>query len=630
MDEETGAAPAKEDEATSASDGASCTTSAQTEIMKNSYIRNESDTTDAAKTVDLSTAEASTEEFSKKYSTEAASTVATPEPLHVLGQQAPSSPTSTASPSANSAAAEEVERLRREAEQIKAEQLKLEEEIRLAKLKKEELTKEVKFINTEEEEEDHIDIYCENPIDVMSAITEDHRTLMLKQDDHLEVMSQITEARTEARYFSDLQRRNKWMIGFAVILIVIVIAGVVGGVVSSNGNYGEDNPSGVEGEIGALNPTSSPIKSGPAIIDITDDDRPISEFPTLSPSYSVGTTASPSFNTIYASRVKIQSNNEAILNVFEVEIFDPAGVNVALGRNATQSSTFENFNASNAVDGVADTFSSTLKEVGAWWEVNLGGQLIPIQNMTIINYWCFDVSDQANCLARLSDSTLLLLDNDGTVLATRDIGDTTGIFELDFSFDTTIEASFPPVDSSPEVHNKIPTNMPSVGPIQTPAAPIPAPSSAPTADLSCPTGEGIFTVFFQFGADPSQISWAVVEECTNESIVVCDNCYQEYSPYSSADSHNCLSLDKTYTFIFEDAADDLWPSDSGFTISLNGDMDSKVGNGGSMPDTTIYFGDGLACPASSPTAKPTMVRMSITSKELNVIQVSSLYFLLQC
>lgn len=607
MYEESGAATTANSEATSTNDGIS-DASAITPIMKNSFTRTGSDTTDAAKTVDLSTAEASVTEYTKKISIDASSSVATPEPIHILAQQAPASPSSTASPSVNSAAAEEVERLRREAEQIKAEQLKLEEEIRLAKLKKEQLTKEVKFMN-HDEEEDHIEIFCENPIDVMSAITEDHRTLTLSHND-VEVMSQITEARTEARHFSDLQKKKKFMIGFGVIVLAIVIAAVVGGVM--NGNEGS-GPSGLEGEVdGGSNPTDSPTKSEPTIIDITDVGGTDTEFPTISPSLSTGTSSSPTFNAIYANKVKIQSNNEAILNVFEVKVFDPSGVNIAIGRNASQSSIFDNNIAANAVDDVADTFASTLRENGAWWEVVLGSQLIPIKSITIMNYWCFDESDQANCLARLSDSTLMLMDEDGAVLATRDIGDTTGKLELKFDFETIIESSLPPADSANEIHNKIPTHLPSFSPIQTPTitTPVPAPtSSSPTIiDPSCTSDEGLLSIFFAFGADPTQISWAVIEECTQDVVTVCNKCYQDYDSYSSVVSNNCLTLEKRYTFVFEDPAGGAWPSDSGFTLSYNGNVQSKPGNGGSMPDTTINFGDGPACPTGSPTTKTTTVR----------------------
>jgi hypothetical protein len=615
MDEGNGAAPTTPnlDEAASTNDDGSCTTSAQTEVIKNSYNRNESDTTDAAKTVDLSTAEAS-----KKVSIESSS-VATPEPVHVLGQ-VPASPTSTASPSVNSAAAEEVERLRREAEEIKAEQQRLEEEIRLAKLKKEELAKEVKFINQDEDEEDHIEIFCENPIDVMSAITEDHRTLHLKHD--VEVMSQITEARTEARHFSEMQNKKKWATMFAFIAMLVIIAGIAGGVMSSrNGVRGGDDPSGVEGESGTSNvndskPTAAPTiyeASGPAIIDITDDDRTVTDFPTLSPTQS----QSPSYNTIYASKVKIQSNNEAILNVFEVQVFDPSGDNIAIGKNASQSSTFFVYDAAYAVDGLADTHSSTLREENSWLLIDLG-KSTPIESITIKNYWCFDETDQGNCLARLSNSTLQLLDKDETVLATKDIGDTAGWPELEFTFEATTEFSAPPSESSPTAgRDKVPTNLPSLSPIQiqAPAESISVstkqPSPTPTTTPSCSSDEGIFSLFLLFGSDPSQISWVVLEECTHDTAIDCNQCYQDYEPYSSAASHSCLELDKNYTFYLKDSAGDIWPlDDSGFTLNFNGDMHTMTGNGGSMPDTAINFGDGAPCPSGAPTSKPTTVSLA--------------------
>ena len=117
------------------------------------------------------------------------------------------------------------------------------------------------------------------------------------------------------------------------------------------------------------------------------------------------------------------------------------------------------------IDGSDDTCSSTLREVGAWWQVDLA-EKTPIRSITIINRWCFDKSDQANCLARLSNSTLLLLDENGTIIETRSIGDTTGQVELEFSFSAhTISSSVEPDHPPTKQHNQIPTSVSSVGPV---------------------------------------------------------------------------------------------------------------------------------------------------------------------
>lgn len=168
MNEETDvAATSIESETPSANDGISFAASESTAVINNIFLNNESDTNDAAKTVDLSIAsdEGNNKvEDSKQLSS--SESVHTPEVINALGQ-APASPSSTKSPeTVDSYATTELNRLRREAEEIKAEQFRLEEEIRLAKIKKDELTK---VVNPVENEEDHVEIYCNNPDDVMSG-----------------------------------------------------------------------------------------------------------------------------------------------------------------------------------------------------------------------------------------------------------------------------------------------------------------------------------------------------------------------------------------------------------------------------------------------------------------------------
>lgn len=626
MDEESGTP------STPSSDFAS----AQTEIVKNHHRTESDDTTeDAARTVDESIPAA--DEYVKKISL-GSSSAATPEPNtpHLL-----SNSQLTSSPGASTTASE-VERLRAEAERIKAEQHLLEEEIRLARLKKEQLAKEVRFQQHQEEEDDAIEIYCDAPVDVMSAITEDHRTLMLRQENELEVMSQITEARTEARYWRNQRKEKKFMIAFGCILLLVVIAGFVAGAVAKkNGVRGSNNEQpdgGVEsnesmvvdggGDGDGSKPTASPTDvpttidlTGSGVIDVTNDDTSIAkDSPTLSP-----ITSSPSYNTIYASRVKLQSNNEAILNVFEVQVLNPSGINIATNKNTSQSSTWGDNAASNAVDGLYDTFSSTLDEEDAWWEVDLD-DMTPIESITIVNRWCFDETDQINCLGRLSDSTLRLLDQNGDVVSERDIGDTTGQYELEFTFDTTssseIGSSVAPSivvtqaqpSSATTSTSKSPTQKPSISPIQltTSANPTKEPSASPTQTMTqiplCSSDEALLTVSFAFGSDPSQVSWAVREECTEIVVTICNECYQDYEPNSKAVSYNCLPLDTRYTFSFQDPAGDVWPIGSGFSVEFGASIIKKLGNGGSMPDTSRNFGGGAPCPTSSPTSMLSMVR----------------------
>jgi hypothetical protein len=65
------------------------------------------------------------------------------------------------------------------------------------------------------------------------------------------------------------------------------------------------------------------------------------------------------------SRVRVQLAGTNYLNMNEVQVIDLNGVNVALNKPATQSSTFGSYTASNAVNGrnyVSDTGSMTNNE----------------------------------------------------------------------------------------------------------------------------------------------------------------------------------------------------------------------------------------------------------------------------
>ena len=58
-------------------------------------------------------------------------------------------------------------------------------------------------------------------------------------------------------------------------------------------------------------------------------------------------------------KVRVQLDRLEFLHMLEVQVFNYAGENVALGKTATQSSTFSPFPASYAVDGNLGTYSHT-------------------------------------------------------------------------------------------------------------------------------------------------------------------------------------------------------------------------------------------------------------------------------
>ncbi|KAL7522316.1 hypothetical protein ACHAWX_007006 [Stephanocyclus meneghinianus] len=652
MDEEHGVESVKPKD--TAPDAASCSASAPTVAITNGTARN-TQNTDSLSALSSDTPEKT--RYNKQLSIES---IATPEHVHILALEgedtpqptAPSSPLTNDSTGASSpilTEQEEVERLRREAARIKREQARLEEEIRLAKLQKDEL-EQYALAHAQSAAEEDIEIYCENPIEVMSAITEEPRTIVLEKKD-VEVMSQITEARTDARHFRESNKnKRRWVAAIIIVIMLAGIAAIVGGVQSRNMKKqsasvaSEDVKLVANDAVTSITPTAFPTRDTnvgnvapvkPDLIDETDDDHVSVTMPSLSvnsddaetvsptPSPSVSSDSTPpSFDAIFARTVKIQTNSETILNVFEVEVFNSDGINVAANKNTTQSSTWQGQFASYAVDENQTTYSSTLKENRAWWQVDLE-EMTLIESVTIFNFYCIYESDPLECSARLSNSTLLLTDDDDVVVASKQIGYTGGRLELTFYFQPMQSQSGTPSISlaspPPVIPNISPTISPSARPVRLPTiAPIQEPILPPTLapitqlpsisppQLICSEEEGDFSVFFTFGEDPTQISWYVFDDCTGNETYSCELCYVN-EVHNSSVRHRCLPLAR-YTFYFSDSAGGVWPYGTGFTVIFNGESQSVQGSGVSLEDQYLTLGgNGSACPTVSPTSQTSAV-----------------------
>eukprot|EP00956_Cyclotella_meneghiniana_P043671 scaffold282694_cov228-Cyclotella_meneghiniana.AAC.1 len=110
-----------------------------------------------------------------------------------------------------------------------------------------------------------------------------------------------------------------------------------------------------------------------------------------------------------ASKVKIQSTTGEPLTMREVRVFSN-GVNVAIGKNATQSSDLDSTAvASKAVDDKWRTYSSTGDDCSTWWQVDLEESL-PIDKVIIVNRKC---QDDPECACKNSFATVSLLDDNG-------------------------------------------------------------------------------------------------------------------------------------------------------------------------------------------------------------------------
>lgn len=145
-----------------------------------------------------------------------------------------------------------------------------------------------------------------------------------------------------------------------------------------------------------------------------------------------------------ARKIEIRQPSTAEpIHIFELHATDLTGVNVAQGKSATQSSTWvapwngKHFNASNAVDGKLWTYSRT-DDANAWLQVDLG-ESFALKSLDILNRWCQDFSDPRNCLCKLSNATVSLMDDSGENLVSISVGDTCGRGSLQYNFDPALK-----------------------------------------------------------------------------------------------------------------------------------------------------------------------------------------------
>ena len=144
------------------------------------------------------------------------------------------------------------------------------------------------------------------------------------------------------------------------------------------------------------------------------------------------TLEQPSADTLWFIRkIFIQlpgSEGSGPLNLKEVEVIDSLGANVAVGKTATQSTDDPsgNYPASNAVDGSMESISQTdPEEVDAWWELDLQEDYA-VSEIVIYNQYCDGVDEEGLCLSRISFSTILLFDDNGSEVAEITLGDVGG------------------------------------------------------------------------------------------------------------------------------------------------------------------------------------------------------------
>ena len=154
-----------------------------------------------------------------------------------------------------------------------------------------------------------------------------------------------------------------------------------------------------------------------------------------------------------ASKIKLSSTTGEPLQLFAFVAEDPNGADLTTGKTATQTSTLKNnidrFGPANAVDGDPDSFMNTDSgdvDPNPVWTVELGLNN-EVSLVTISNRYCGDITDASNCLGRLSNAIVELLDSEDTVVGSQSFGDTTGDLNLSLDFSTCVSRFNVPLDT---------------------------------------------------------------------------------------------------------------------------------------------------------------------------------------
>lgn len=143
-------------------------------------------------------------------------------------------------------------------------------------------------------------------------------------------------------------------------------------------------------------------------------------------------TRSPTCFPIIKS-VKLQQTTNQPLQIYELEILNRLGSNIAKGKTATSSSTWPGNPASKSVDGDLTTiFHSDSGDNAAWLKIDLGAS-IEAKTIVIYNRSCGNDVEH-KCLCRLSDATLSIYGGSGEEVASLSVGNTCGKAKLEYKF----------------------------------------------------------------------------------------------------------------------------------------------------------------------------------------------------
>jgi len=207
---------------------------------------------------------------------------------------------------------------------------------------------------------------------------------------------------------------------------------------------------------------------------------------TSSPSPSLYSTITPLAKNANIRYVRIEGKSP-ILNLAEVVVNDVRNVNVALNKNAYQSSVEFGGDPSFAVDGKTDGnwlsgVTNTKAEDSPWWEVDLSG------SFTIKNIIIFNRIDKFP--DRLTNAKIMLLTPDRVVANTLTYSSSNNVAPLSQQFDFKVDDMYttPPKNKSEPTQLPLHTTIPTTTPVGTATlsltTPIPTKPLSTTASVS--------------------------------------------------------------------------------------------------------------------------------------------------
>ena len=152
--------------------------------------------------------------------------------------------------------------------------------------------------------------------------------------------------------------------------------------------------------------------------------------PRLIPILAVIITSAAASCLPSAKTIKLVSTTSQEIGIFEIGAYDASWANIASQGTVTSSSTRMDYYPSLAIDG--DTSSYFLSDAGdeeAWFQLEFEDE-VDLDRVVIQNRWCGDASDPDDCLCKLSDAQLYLLDATGYDIIMENLQDTCGQSEI--------------------------------------------------------------------------------------------------------------------------------------------------------------------------------------------------------